>query len=388
MFTKVRSMITVSESFEENKKVKRYRSVDVIKGIAMIMVILVHYGQNYQLPISKLFNYLQMGCPIFFVTSGFGMMCLVYNRYSGYMSKNNIKQYYFSRFIALAPGWYITFVLIFVINTLLLKSTGVMLPFGTNRGKTSIICNLLFVNGLLPFCNNNVMPGGWYIGTLSILYFLTPIIVVMLQIINKRRVFFAFSSLLGMSLWFILFFLFRERFDINGFGYCLFLVHYPEYLLGILLFYDFSSHIFTEAEIKKCRILSFFVLTTAIALFFSRLPFSNILSAWMTALFAYLALYYMISNESEKRKIWISIVLENFGKNSYYIFLLHTFFAWPFAKLMIKICDEKGISTNITFWILIPIILSFAFFAGAIFRTLIKVGEGFLAKTSLCGNRQ
>lgn len=154
----------------------RFASIDIVKGIAMIMVILVHYGQNYSIGIAKACQYLQMGCPMFYVASGFGIMCLINKRYKGALNKDNIGQFYFSRFKALAPGWYIAFVVIFLVYTILLYFTGKTLSFGTNRGLPSIICNLLFLNGLLPFCNNNVMPGGWYIGTTVILYVLTPLI--------------------------------------------------------------------------------------------------------------------------------------------------------------------------------------------------------------------
>ena len=175
---------------EKFNRQTRYVSVDIVKGIAMIMVILVHYGQNYSIGIAKVCWYLQMGCPMFFVASGFGIMCLVNNRYKGALTTKNIGQFYFSRFKSLAPGWYIAFIGIFLVNTILLYLTGKTLSFGTNRGVLSILCNLIFLNGLLPFCNNNVMLGGWYIGTTVILYLLTPLILLGLSRARNKRIFF------------------------------------------------------------------------------------------------------------------------------------------------------------------------------------------------------
>lgn len=122
-------------------EVHRYRSVDIIKGIAMIMVILVHYAQNYQIGIAKAFKYLQMGCPVFFVASGFGIMCLINSKFGGALNRKNIAGFYYSRFKALAPGWYITIILLFIVNSIVIFLSGSTLELGTNRGILSIICN-------------------------------------------------------------------------------------------------------------------------------------------------------------------------------------------------------------------------------------------------------
>lgn len=157
----------------------RIKSIDLIKGIAMIMVILVHYQQSFG--ICKWFHYFQMGCPMFFVASGFGIMSLINRKFGGEINAKNVKEFYLSRFKALAPGWYIAIVIVFLANTIAILTFGSTLNFGTNRSPISIICNLLFLQGLLPFCNNDVMPGGWYIGTTVILYTLTPLILAALK---------------------------------------------------------------------------------------------------------------------------------------------------------------------------------------------------------------
>ena len=350
----------------------RYVSVDIVKGIAMIMVILVHYGLQYRIGIAKVFQYFQMGCPMFFVASGFGIMCLINKRYKGELNKENIGQFYFSRFKALAPGWYIAFVFIFLVNTILLYFTGKTLSFGTNRGLLSIICNLLFLNGLLPFCNNNVMPGGWYIGTTVILYVLTPLIQKGLIRTRNKRIFFVISSFMGMLLWGALYFAFPDSFANSVFGYFFFLVHYPEYLLGIMLYYDLSNNLLQKTQINRCLLCGIGSLIIAVVLFYSGLPWGFIPSAWMTALATYFILHYLISNERMGEKKVICKVFENFGKNSYCIFLLHAFLAWPFVRLSLKLLAKIGISQTISFFALIPITLFLSYVVGLIFRGIVK----------------
>ena len=360
---------------------RRYRSIDIIKGIAMIMVILVHYGQNYTLGVSKAFQYLQMGCPVFFVASGFGIMCLVNKKYDGTLNSGNIKQFFLSRLKALVPGWYVAFIIIFLVNTVLLLITGKTLSFGSNREPFSIICNLLFINGLLPFCNNNVMPGGWYIGTTVILYAITPLILKGLTEIHNRRLFFILSSIIGMAIWTILYFIFKDAFTENGFGYFFFLIHYPEYLLGIMLYNDFSGNLLNDDQTSRCLPFGCISLVIAIVLFYSRLSFRSIPSAWMTALSTYFFLYFMLSYEQKHRDFKVGRFLEKCGKNSYYIFLLHAFFAWSFVRVALKFLAKIGISTEVSFVLLIPCSVLLAYLAGEVLRIIVtKISNVLLAK--------
>ena len=337
----------------------------------MIMIILVHYGQNFSFSVCEAFQYLQMGCPIFFVASGFGIMCLINNKYNGNLNKSNTRQFYGSRLKALAPGWYIAFVIIFSVNTILLIVRGKTLSFGSNRDPVSIVINLLFLHGLIPFCNNNVMPGGWYIGTTVILYALTPIILKNINKWKNRKMFFIGSSIIGMLLWGILSFIFKDSFSYNGFDYYFFLVHYPEYLLGIILYYDLSELVLSDKEVKRCLPLGIVFLTISIVLFYYPIRFLSFVSAWTTAIAAYWVLYYMLSNEKEGNMTGIWSILEKYGRNSYCIYLLHAFFAYPFVQACVKICDKMGIPTIIPFIILIPLSLILSYIAGLVLNKVV-----------------
>ena len=50
----------------------RLKSLDILKGIAITMVVLVHYNQSYANNINA-FKFGQMGCQVFFVLSGFSV---------------------------------------------------------------------------------------------------------------------------------------------------------------------------------------------------------------------------------------------------------------------------------------------------------------------------
>lgn len=181
---------------------KRVISVDMAKGIAMVMVILVHYEQSFN--ICKWLKYFRMGCPIFFVASGFGVMCLINRRFNGELSSKNVWEFYKSRVKAIVPSWWLAFFIVFSVNSVLIALFGRTLSFGTNRGVLSVVCNLLLLHGFFPFCNNSVMPGGWYIGATVILYALTPVILILLRNIKNWKMLYGMSIMVSIIVWGVL----------------------------------------------------------------------------------------------------------------------------------------------------------------------------------------
>lgn len=361
------SMFRINSSEGSLMQNKRIVSIDIIKGIAMIMVILYHYQQT--IDVCKWFYYLRMGCPIFFVASGFAIMCLINNRYSGELDKKNVGKFYFSRFKALAPGWYLTIIIVYLVNTITLAVFKKTLNFGTNRSLISILCNFLFLNGLLPFCNNDVTAGGWYVGATALLYLLTPFILWANRIFRSRRLFFVISSVLVVAIWAVLYIRF------NLIGYFSFAFHYPEYLLGVMLYFDLSESVLNYKQIKACLPLGLIVFACAYCIFYIDFSLNYYLSAWMTGLATYLVLYYMISNEANRNKNnLLRKVLASFGENSYCIFLLHAFYAWTLIQAVNIIAKRFGIDIHNYFCLFafMPIVLALSYYSGAVMRNCVR----------------
>ena len=55
----------------------RNKSIDLIRGIAIIMVFIVHYGQSFGTP--EITEFGQMGCQLFFLVSGY-VCCYSYKK--------------------------------------------------------------------------------------------------------------------------------------------------------------------------------------------------------------------------------------------------------------------------------------------------------------------
>jgi len=193
-------------------------------------------------------------------------------------------------------------------------------------------------------------------------------------------VFFAVSVMAGIAVWIGLEMLFPEAFSYKDFDYFFFLIHYPEYLLGIMLYEAIRENAQDEKRIRIYLPIGLGVFAVAYVLFYSSIPYRGYVSAWTTALATYFALYYLLVTEDRRRKTKIGSVLASFGKNSYGIFLLHVFFAWRFVLVLEKIANRMNCSIKTVpgFVILLPIVLALSYVAGAIFNKVIKKTAGLV----------
>ena len=142
----------------------RYLSIDIAKGIAICMVILVHSQQKISGIHFQILDFGQMGCQIFFVLSGYTTAMSLKKKKDGFFLR---------RYISIAPGYYFMLLITHGIN-FLLQRWDLTIGFAQNSSLVSLVINVFLLQGLFPFCNNNVMAGGWYIGTLMLLYLVAP----------------------------------------------------------------------------------------------------------------------------------------------------------------------------------------------------------------------
>lgn len=363
---------------------KRIASVDILKGFAMIMVILVHYNQSFRAANVPLFQFCQMGCQAFFVASGFGAALSFTKKLKQHTFKAATKEFYLSRLRAIGPSWWLMIAVVYLINTISLKITGHTLDFGENRSAVGIIFNALFLHGLNPVCNNNVMPGGWYIGTIMILYVLSPFIIALFQKLSplKACVISSLSSLFSVVILTLIAYqidpqLVSLAVGNNSFGYFSFLAQYPSFCLGILLYYNYSASA-TKRKYYIDLAVGSAILLCAIVLFFH--PFftlSYILCASLVGLSSYFILKSMIQLEENKTAHRGPIVktMIALGKNSLYIYLVHAFFAFTFVSAAKKALSYIGLNGDsyFSFIILFPVVVFLSYFSGILLKKVTNI---------------
>lgn len=177
---------------------KTLRSLDILKGIGIVMIIIVHnrhFIMKDMTGFRQIINYGQMGCQLFFFVSG---MALCYSWYH-LIQKEQRKsfpvlygKFILRRYLRLAPGFLIILAANYLLNILLMDIFHYSPGFIINRSPKAILANVLFVHGIYPDAINSVFPGGWYIGTTFILYLLFPLLVTLFQKLHTVNQFLIF----------------------------------------------------------------------------------------------------------------------------------------------------------------------------------------------------
>lgn len=335
------------------------------------MVILVHSRQKFDelFPFMKIFDIGQMGCQMFFVIAGFTSM-MSYGRLREAKQNHAAWKFYKRRFSAIIPGWYASILLVYILNTISLAVWETNIGFGTNRHPLSVVCNLLFLHGLLPFCNNNVTGGGWFLGTLVIFYLAVPFCYRFMAKIRQRFVKYipwlvemaAVVCITGLYI------LTREKRGYavlanNGFIYFSFINQMGCFLLGASLYFEKRTE-----NVVADRILSVLDAILLLYVFFSGWKLAFVLAPFLMGLLTYHLIKWMLhaegNCESKFGKSRIVRVLKAYGSSSYHIYLVHCLFVWSMPIAVQKILLGQGLEINgnlLYLFLIVPMfVLSYA----------------------------
>lgn len=188
--------------------------------------------------------YGQMGCQLFFLLSGF-TLCLSY-----FKKRPTVLSFYKQRFISIAPGYWMMIIVFFFLNYLLVDILNVGTPINTKRDFFNVLINFLLLNGIFPSANNSVVPGGWFIGTIVILYLLFPLLTKYLTNVKRSYKYILLSLAISISIQIILA-LKIGNFGLsnrNTFVYFSFLNQISCMMQGFVLYYQYIDNKFKNRE--------------------------------------------------------------------------------------------------------------------------------------------
>ncbi len=150
--------------------------IDSTRGLAILMVIMVHSSHE----ISDLSSiaywttaYGQMGVQLFFVASAFTLSLSAHRRKG---EERPVSKYWIRRFARIAPMYYVGILLYFVISLMEGYLSQGQLAILPKYSWENTLSNMLFVHGFFPPANNNIVPGGWSIGTEMAFYLIFPLL--------------------------------------------------------------------------------------------------------------------------------------------------------------------------------------------------------------------
>ena len=152
----------------------KLKHLDSIRGIAILMVILVHTSQNvpfHQHDLLFFINYGQFGVQLFFVASAYTLCISSENR--KYEKNKNLK-YAIRRYFRIAPAYYIGILIYFIIRTMINKIITGSFTIPAQYSSLNVLSNIAFFHGFYEPGNNTIVPGGWSIGTEMAFYIIFP----------------------------------------------------------------------------------------------------------------------------------------------------------------------------------------------------------------------
>ncbi len=178
----------------------KFGYIDSLRGIAVLMVVLVHVGQTVSglNPAIEFFTrYGQLGVQLFFLVSGF-TLCLSMDRRS--LEDNATAKFYIRRYFRIAPLYYFGIAWFFVIRLVQESLPAQSLVFPMRFDFTNVAANITLTHGFVPSANNSIVPGGWSIGTEMAFYLVFPLLFVLTRKIAETKIrkliYFAFAVLL------------------------------------------------------------------------------------------------------------------------------------------------------------------------------------------------
>ena len=335
-----------------SKNTHQLKHIDSLRGIAILMVILVHTAQGVNFtqqhePLSTLVmsltNYGQVGVQLFFIISAY-TLCLSLSKRQQETLK--LSKFFIRRFFRIAPMYYAGIVFYALTYSLFnwLKTGLIQLP--DYYTWLNVASNVFFVHGFYPPANSNIVLGGWSIGTEMAFYLIFPCLFMMANQLTKISA--------GFILTFILSFIIADYFLVrylaeaslkpllnNSFWFYHLSNQLPVFCLGIALFFlEKTSGLKIQSPLLDSL---FFLLFTVLAL-----------SVWHSTYFmaffwlplisglSFVFLYRLFAN-LEGLNIQL---LQKIGQRSFSMYIFHFVFSYQVSGLLCRYLNDY-LSTNI-----------------------------------------
>lgn len=314
--------------------------VDAMRGIAILMVILVHTSQRIPLPsllMDSLARYGQMGVQLFFVASAY-TLCISFERRSE--EPYRISSFYIRRWFRIAPLYYLAILIYFVVHIATQLYMGGRILAVDPYSISNAAANIMFIHGFVSSANNNVVPGGWSIGTEMAFYLIFPLLFLISKKIAEKRLIHLFALFMvclgaNLALQLTITEITQHSIKNNDFRYFNILNQLPVFILGIIAYFLHSKrNTHLVHSIISSRVISalgfLFFSTTALLLLKAN---AQLLPAIIPTISAVSFLFLLNWLKAAKRQ---SQILCQIGTVSYSMYVFHFLFAWILIPIIFR----------------------------------------------------
>jgi peptidoglycan/LPS O-acetylase OafA/YrhL len=354
--------------------------IDILRGIAILMVMLVHTSQavnGVSQLVGDIDRYGQMGVQLFFVASAY---TLCFSRIKRAEEQKPLISFLIRRFFRIAPLYYVAMIAYFLAESNMHILALIKMPYSLYNFET-ITANIFFIHGFVPSANNNIVPGGWSIGTEMAFYLIFPILFSLFDRAYKQYGIISLYGLVGVSILLnigvqlVLQQLFEIEIDDNSFIYDNLINQLPVFLLGMTIF--FHHHYTIPIQLPIPIQITIFITATIIGIIL--LPIKQ---AWLVAILipVIAGISFLLLLNILKELKYSNIFLTEIGRVSYSMYIFHFMFAWylvPGIGLTLK----KGILPELLLACSIFLVTRFTFAVAKLSRKYIETPGILVGKT-------
>lgn len=324
----VRSLTVIDiQDTEIVSAAKNLGYIDLLRGMAILMVIIIHTSLtvNGLSPfVSYVAQYGQMGVQLFFLASAYTLCCSHVRRIG---EQNSWRSFFIRRFFRIAPLYYLGIIGYFLLEPYVHILNIIKLP-DAQYNFVNIFANILFVHGFVMSANNNIVPGGWSIGTEMAFYLLFPALFSLCIWVDKFWGILGLYSLVGFSIFLnliiqsILAKVFSISISNSSFVYFNLINQLPVFLLGTLVFFHHHRGVRIQLSIRTQSTL-LAVITIAVILLL------QIGQSWVFKIIPTctgISFVFLLNVLKELK--YSNVFLEKIGRVSYSMYIVHFMFVW------------------------------------------------------------
>ncbi len=282
-----------------------------MKGIAILLVILVHFDQNWTAPYNILQKVSAIGArapQFFFVISAF----LTWRS----IEKNGIdKSFYLNRIKRLLPTYYIALVLAMLLPTVTIGEYSI----------GNIVAHFLLLHGLNPYWINTILGVAWYIGDLVLFYAICPLLKKAINNLLSSLIGFVITT--GLS---VLALVIYNRFgtevmgNLEMFFTTFFFIHQlPVLMMGVVLYYIIEKTRAGEVKIFRALVFLGAAIIIVLVIFLVLHLNKKILASSFIAGLLFAWIFLLSHSMRWALSIKLFTPLAFLGKHSYGIYLFH-----------------------------------------------------------------
>lgn len=239
--------------------IKKYDYIDALRGLAIILVVLVHASQ-YVKPLSgvmmRLMNEGARGVQLFYIASAI-TLCMSWSaRRQSDLSP--VRDFYLRRVFRIAPMFYLAIALFLFLNG---TAASYFAPNGISWWFVPVTA--LFLHGFHPETINSVVPGGWSVAVEMTFYLVFPLLV-RIEKIKYLFLLFVFSLFLQKVNAPIAGQIFQyessQKYLIEGFAFFNFVGQLPVFVIGMITYRFLATHGLIDIKLALLALTVFAVL--------------------------------------------------------------------------------------------------------------------------------